>query len=119
VYNTSWDDAIGHLLTLRRHEDQYFHKSTLPALPRYFKKRFGLPTNIDHFSASLPDGRAIHVKEYHDHYLAHWDQVDPQKNPIGHLIVDAPKQTLGALVIAVIADEVFLGGRIRKRIFGK
>lgn len=85
---------ISYLLTPKRQEDCIISKDDVPALPNYFTRRFGLPLDIDHYNASLPDGRAIHVKDYKNkgYHMAHWDQVDPHKNPIGHLIVDAPKQ---------------------------
>lgn len=33
----------------------------------------------------LQDGRGLHIREYEEYYLIHWDKVDPS-NIIGHLI---------------------------------
>lgn len=35
-----------------------------------------------------------------DHYLVHIDKVDPQEDPIGHLIEDAPQVIVVGIVIA-------------------
>ena len=32
----------------------------------------------------------LHIRDYDTHYTVHMDRVDPQKNPLGHLLVDAP-----------------------------
>jgi hypothetical protein len=37
----------------------------------------------------LQDGKGLHIREYEEYYLIHWDKVDPS-NFIGHLIEDAP-----------------------------
>jgi hypothetical protein len=41
-----------------------------------------------------------------DHYLVHIDRVDPQKDPIGHLIEDAP-QVIVAGAVCVCAYIIF------------
>lgn len=33
----------------------------------------------------------LHIREYDDHYTAHLDKIDPRKDPIGHLLIDAPE----------------------------
>lgn len=35
-----------------------------------------------------------------DHYLVHIDRVDPQKDPLGHLIKDAPQVIVAGIIIA-------------------
>ena len=37
----------------------------------------------------------LHIREYDDHYTAHLDAIDPRKDPIGHLLVDAPQYLVG------------------------
>ncbi len=37
----------------------------------------------------------LHIREYDDKYLVHVDKVDPRKDPIGHLVLDAPEVLLG------------------------
>jgi hypothetical protein len=33
----------------------------------------------------------LHIREYDDHYIVHMDKVDPRKDPVGHLLIDAPE----------------------------
>jgi hypothetical protein len=33
----------------------------------------------------------LHIREYDDHYVVHMDKVDPRKDPLGHLLIDAPE----------------------------
>lgn len=39
---------------------------------------------------TLPDCKDIHVVEFDDHYLVHWDEVAPSCDPVEHLRRDAP-----------------------------
>ena len=57
---------------------------------------------IADYRKSVSNGRSLHAREFHDHYLVHWDIVDPLKNPILHLLVDAPH-------LAVIIGAIGLG----------
>ena len=43
-----------------------------------------------HWRKRLYDNKGLHVCEFADHYLIHWDWIDPSANWIGHLILDAP-----------------------------
>jgi hypothetical protein len=33
----------------------------------------------------------LHIREYKDYYIVHMDKVDPTKDPMGHLLIDAPE----------------------------
>ncbi|MDP9288242.1 MAG: hypothetical protein M3P08_08605 [Thermoproteota archaeon] len=33
----------------------------------------------------------LHIREYKDFYIVHMDKVDPRKDPMGHLLIDAPE----------------------------
>jgi hypothetical protein len=46
----------------------------------------------------------LHIREYEEKYLVHVDKVDPRKDPLGHLVYDAPEILIG------IASG-FLGGK--------
>ena len=48
----------------------------------------------------------LHIREYDDHYTVHMDKVDPLKNPLGHLLVDAPEYIAGAAAGVVVARHV-------------
>lgn len=37
----------------------------------------------------------LHIREYDDKFLVHTDAVDPRKDPIGHLLHDAPEVLAG------------------------
>ena len=46
----------------------------------------------------------LHIREYNDKYLVHTDRVDPRKDPVGHLIFDAPEVLIG-LATTVLASK--------------
>ena len=37
----------------------------------------------------------LHIREYNDKFLVHTDRIDPRKDPIGHLVYDAPEVLIG------------------------
>jgi len=43
----------------------------------------------------------LHIREYDDKYLIHMDKVDPRKDPLGHLIFDAPEVLIGLATAAI------------------
>jgi hypothetical protein len=63
---------------------------------------------VPHYRKSLSDGSGIHILEYSDCYLIHWDFVDAVTNPIGHIHQDAPQYVplmnlaIGLGVLAII-----------------
>jgi hypothetical protein len=96
------------------HQDVEIAKSDVPhPLREGFKTRIGDPKgqNAD-YGMCLPDGKGIHIREYQDKYLVHWDKVDPPRDPIGHLVNDAPHWiAIGGLVGALtLAAALFLTG---------
>jgi hypothetical protein len=48
----------------------------------------------------------LHIRDYDSHYTAHMDKVDPRKNPLGHLLVDAPEYVVGAAAAAIVGRHV-------------
>jgi hypothetical protein len=48
----------------------------------------------------------LHIREYDDKYLVHMDKIDPLKNPVGHLLVDAPEVLLGLTSAAIGGTKV-------------
>ena len=48
----------------------------------------------------------LHIREYDDKFLVHMDTVDPRKNPLGHLVSDAPEVLVG------LASAVIGGGKV-------
>ena len=53
----------------------------------------------------------LHIREYDDKFLVHMDKIDPRKDPLGHLVVDAPEVLIG------LACAVFGGGKIASTLF--
>jgi hypothetical protein len=43
----------------------------------------------------------LHIREYDDKFTVHLDKVDPRKNPLGHLLIDAPEVLIGLAGAAI------------------
>ncbi len=52
----------------------------------------------------------LHIREYDDKFLVHNDKIDPRKDPIGHLVYDAPEVLVG------LACALFGGSQIAKKV---
>lgn len=48
----------------------------------------------------------LHIRDYDSHYTAHMDKIDPRRNPIGHLLVDAPEYLVGVAAAAIVGRHV-------------
>jgi len=55
----------------------------------------------------------LHIREYENKFLLHSDKVDPRKDPIGHLVYDAPEILIG------LAFAVFTSSQIAKKFLNK
>jgi hypothetical protein len=55
----------------------------------------------------------LHIRDYDTHYTVHLDRVDPLRNPLGHLLVDAPEYLAGA------AAAIVVGRRVCSAVYGK
>lgn len=53
----------------------------------------------------------LHIREYDNKYLIHMDEIDPRKDPIGHLVIDAPEVLIG------LASAFFGGKQVASRIY--
>ena len=53
----------------------------------------------------------LHIREYGDKYLVHMDKFDPRKNPLAHIVFDAPEVIIGLAVAAIggskVASEIY------------
>jgi hypothetical protein len=47
----------------------------------------------------------LHIREYDDHYTVHIDKIDPRKDPLGHLLIDAPEFLVG-IMSAILAGKL-------------
>ena len=52
----------------------------------------------------------LHIREYDDKFLVHNDRIDPRKDPVGHLVYDAPEVLIG------LACTIFGGSQIAKKV---
>ncbi len=50
----------------------------------------------------------LHIREYDDKFLVHTDRVDPRRDPVGHLVKDAPELLIG------LACGIFGGTQVAK-----
>ena len=48
----------------------------------------------------------LHIREYDDKFLVHTDKVDPRKDPIGHLVCDAPEILIGLTCSILGGSEI-------------
>ena len=55
----------------------------------------------------------LHIREYDDKFLVHNDKIDPRKDPLGHLVYDAPEVLVG------LACAIFGASEITKKIMNK
>jgi len=116
IRKKTWDAVILEVLNLQKHEDLKISKSKLPDLPLEFHTRLADEDGqIADYGLALEDGTGIHVKEYDDYYKIHWDQKDPNIDPLGHLIYDSPGWIVAGAVGALAVDELFLKGKYRKK----
>jgi hypothetical protein len=51
----------------------------------------------------------LHIREYDDKYLVHMDTIDPRKDPLGHLVQDAPEILVGVTSAVIAGDKVSSG----------
>jgi hypothetical protein len=61
----------------------------------------------------------LHIREYDDHYTVHMDRVDPLKNPLWHLLVDAPEYLAGAAAAVIVGRRVGSAAYSRRKQEGK
>jgi hypothetical protein len=55
----------------------------------------------------------LHIREYKDYLIVHMDKVDPRKDPLGHLLVDAPEYLVSAFAGLEVAK--LLGTAVRAK----
>ena len=53
----------------------------------------------------------LHIREYEDKYLLHMDKIDPRKDPLGHLVRDAPEVLIG------LASAFFGGKKVAAQLY--
>jgi len=61
----------------------------------------------------------LHIREYDTYYTVHMDKVDPLRNPLGHLVVDAPEYIAGAAAAALVGRRVGMAVYEKRKNEGK
>jgi hypothetical protein len=64
----------------------------------------------------------LHIREYDEYYTVHRDKIDPRKDPLGHLLIDAPRHLVtilcalcvGKQLVSIIYDDPKNNGRIER-----
>ncbi|HEY7078980.1 MAG TPA: hypothetical protein VH500_04715 [Nitrososphaeraceae archaeon] len=46
----------------------------------------------------------LHIREYDDCYSVHYDKIDPNKDPFGHILLDASKYIPGIMMLSALCD---------------
>jgi hypothetical protein len=57
---------------------------------------------------------SLHIREYPDKFLVHTDRVDPRKDPMGHLLRDAPEFLVGLACAAFTGSQIVKKSRKKK-----
>jgi hypothetical protein len=48
----------------------------------------------------------LHIREYDENYQVHVDKVDPRKDPLGHLVHDAPEILAGVITGVMVGKNI-------------
>lgn len=48
----------------------------------------------------------LHIREYDDKFLVHTDKIDPRKDPLGHLVFDAPEVLIGLSCLILSGSQI-------------
>jgi hypothetical protein len=80
----------------------------VPKEVRQFMHEGAEKTSLGHKNGSIKQYRYgnLHIREYDDKFLLHMDKFDPRKNPLSHLIFDAPEVLIGLACAAVGGSKV-------------
>jgi hypothetical protein len=87
----------------------------IPKELRPFMLEKAKETSLGHKNGATKQYRYgnLHIREYDDKFLVHMDKVDPLKNPLGHLLVDAPEVLIG------LASAVMSGTKVASYFYNK
>lgn len=85
----------------------------VPKEVREFMPSWAEPTMLGDLRGAAHQYRYgnLHIREYTDHYTVHTDRADPRRDPLGHLVHDAPEALVGLAAGAVAGTLVYIGHR--------
>ena len=86
---TAWRGIAIAALALPRHEKLVVARDRVPhPKDSGLYLSVGLAQKCRHYRKALPDGRGLHVHEYSDRFVVHWDAVDPSVSVLRHFLKD-------------------------------
>lgn len=86
---TAWQGIALAALALPRHEKLVVARDRVPHPKESgLYLSVGLAQRCRHYRKALPDGRGLHVHEYADRFVVHWDAVDPSVSVLRHFLKD-------------------------------
>lgn len=86
---TAWHGIALAALALPRHEKLVVARDRVPhPKDSGLYLSVGLAQKCRHYRKALPDGRGLHVHEYADRFVVHWDAVDPSVSVLRHFLED-------------------------------
>lgn len=104
----TWASVLPALLRQSYHQDFEVKKESIEhPTDAGFRQSLGELKGQDaDWRQTLPDGSCAHVLEYPAHYVYHRDKRNPDADPWGHLLEDAP-HWLFVIVLVIVAVIVF------------
>ena len=106
--NEDWSYIIDEVLTLPAHSDIIVEIDQVPPpIASGFVQSIGEPQGqLADFRKCLPSLKSIHARLFGTFYRVHWDKKDPHRDPIGHLLEDAP---FWALIVVLCVAGLLIG----------
>jgi hypothetical protein len=120
--DSAWRSVLELVLSTPVHTDVSVPKLHVPhpsIIDGFEKHLDGLAGQIGNYRFPLPDGREFHVREYADMFMAHWDNISAVRNPLGHLLKDAPLWMRGGILPAAavaVARILWTSSKAKRRI---
>ena len=120
--DSAWRNVLEIVLSNPVHTDISIPKLHVPhpSIVEGFEKHLdGLAGQIGNYRFPLPDGREFHVREYAEMFMAHWDNVSAVRNPLGHLLKDAPLWMRGGILPAAavaVVRTLWIRSKAKRRI---
>lgn len=110
----AWTNLTNYVLRCPAHYDIVVLKdSYIHPLQAGFVYSAGEPkSQLADYRMAVYGGKGLHILEYQNHYLVHWDLVDPSVDFVEHIKQDAPNwgPVLAAVgLAAVIGGLIWLG----------
>lgn len=99
-----WRDVIKNIKKYGYHVPFSIPRDELPYPSQKFKfeKMIGEPEGQEaDFRRNVGKKYSLHVKVFKDHFEIHRDKYHPKKNPLKHLLFDAP-EIIAAIVMGII-----------------